>query len=166
MVTERFFCRPCKTGTLVAGLLLVVTAMADSKPRLAEPYRKGFDRVWERAEAGKAPTMACASVVGTAVGMAQRAGADATVRRDAVAAAHACYVLAAAQYLERYLATASGPAACNGPIAAMAVHRSSLGGFITDLGESRADYDQRIRALAGSRVRAACAHAAAVILGE
>lgn len=162
MAIERIFC----AGSLLAGLLLVATAMADNRPRLAERYQAGFDRAWAQAEAGKAPTMACASVVGAAVGMAQRASADAAVRRDAVAAAHACYVLAAAQYLERYLAAASGPTACNGPIAAMAVHRSALGGFITDLGESRADYDQRIRALAGSRVRAACAHAAAVILGE
>ncbi len=142
-------------------------APADAKPAVAERYQAGFDRAWAQAEQGRAPTMACGQVIGTAVGGAPQQATDEQARREAVQAADACYVRATVRFLNHRLdSIEAGETNCNSPIAAMAVHRASLGGFIDELGESQAEFDRRIAAAVGDRMRAACPDAAGIILGE
>lgn len=161
-------------GTLAAALLPVApigaepgTAAPDEKPAVAERYQAGFDRAWTQADQGLSPTMACAQVIGTAVGGKARHATDDRERDDAIQAADACYVRATVLFLSRRLdSIEAGEQNCTAPMSAMAVHRASLGGHIDELGESQADFDQRITAAIGDRLRAACPDAADVILGE
>ncbi len=165
----------CKAAALVLALALFpLGACADgksnpasaAKPEVAERYQRGFDSAWERAEQGRSPSGACAQVIGTVVGEMQQE-LDDKARAEALHAADACYVRAMVRFLEKRLdAIEAGEANCIGPVSSTSIHRSSLGGFIEDLGESRAEFDGRIAAAVGDRVRAACPDAAAVILGE
>jgi len=137
-----------------------------TKPAVAERYQAGLDRAWAQAEQGRAPSSACAQVIGTAVSLAQQAK-DAHDRTEAVQAADACYVRAMILFLNHHMEKIeSGESNCIAPISAMAVHRGSLGGFIDQIGESQAEFDGRITAAVGDRVRAACPDAAGIILGE
>lgn len=141
-------------------------AAADGKPQLAERYQKGFDRAWSAAGEGNAPTIACATVIGGAVGTMQTAAPGTPAHAEATAAANACYVDVMVRYISHKL---DGPefadSDCAGLIAVTTIHRNALGGFITDIGQDRAEYDARIVSAVGERVRAACPGMATAILG-
>lgn len=133
---------------------------------VAADYRKSFDRAWERAGEGRSPTSACAGVVGRAVGMLKTSATDGQPKADALTALNACYVRAMARYVDERLAAGSqGSAPCMDLLKALPVHRRSLGSFMDDVGEDKADYDRRLNDLIGDKVRAACPDSATVLLG-
>ncbi len=133
---------------------------------VAEAYRTSFDRAWQSAGEGRSPSQACAGVVGKAVGLLKTTATGGQERTDAIAALDACYVGAMAHFVETTLSVENpGTTQCINLLKALPVHRSSLGGFITDVGEDLAAYDRRLNALIETKVRSACPDAANVILG-
>jgi len=133
---------------------------------VAEPYRTSFDRAWQSASEGRSPSQACASVVGKAAGLLKTTATGGQERTDAIAALDACYVGAMAHFVDTTLSVENpGTTQCISLLKALPVHRSSLGGFITDVGENVAAYDRRLNERIEAKVRSACPDTAAVILG-
>jgi hypothetical protein len=129
-------------------------------------YRSSFDRAWKNAEEGRSPTQACAGVFGTAVGSLTTTATEGPARDGALAAMDACYVRAMARFVEVKLSVDNpGTAECISLLRALPVHRSALGGFITDVGEDQAAFDHRLNERIGDKVRSACPDAASAILG-
>lgn len=133
---------------------------------VAETYRTSFDRAWQSASEGHSPSQACAGVVGKAAGLLKTTATGGQERTDALAALDACYVGAMAHFVETTLSVEKpGTTQCISLLKALPVHRSSLGGFITDVGEDVAAYDRRLNERIEAKVRSACPDTAAVILG-
>ena len=133
---------------------------------VAEDYRTSFDRAWQNASEGRSPSQACAGVVGKAVGLLKTTATGGQDRTDALAALDACYVRAMAHFVDTTLSVENpGTTQCVSLLKTLPVHRSSLGGFITDLGEDLAAYDRRLNEQIEAKVRSACPDTAAVILG-
>ena len=133
---------------------------------VAEPYRTSFDRAWQSASEGRSPSQACAGVVGKAAGLLKTTATSGQERTDAIAALDACYVQAMAHFVDTTLSVEKpGTTQCISLLKALPVHRSSLGGFITDVGEDVAAYDRRLNERIEAKVRSACPDTAAVILG-
>lgn len=133
---------------------------------VAEPYRTSFDRAWQSASEGRSPSQACAGVVGKAAGLLKTTATGGQERTDAIAALDACYVGAMAHFVDTTLSVENpGTTQCISLLKALPVHRSSLGGFITDVGEDVAAYDRRLNERIEAKVRSACPDTAAVILG-
>ncbi|NCN84635.1 MAG: hypothetical protein GW808_07955 [Sphingomonadales bacterium] len=129
-------------------------------------YRKSFDRAWEMAGEGRSPTTACAGVVGKAVGLLQTTATDGQPRADALAALDACYVQVMARFVDAKLAEGNqGSSGCISLLSTLPVHRSSLGSFLDDVGENKADYDRRLNELIGDKVGSACPDSVSVLLG-
>lgn len=141
-------------------------AAAGGGSDVAEPYRTSFDRAWQSASEGRSPSQACAGVVGKAAGLLKTTATGGQERTDAIAALDACYVGAMAHFVDTTLSVENpGTTQCISLLKAMPVHRSSLGGFITDVGEDVAAYDRRLNERIEAKVRSACPDTAAVILG-
>lgn len=132
-----------------------------SAPRVAERYQRGIDRAWARADEGESPGMACAQLVGLAVGMVQSAGAS---NEEALGAVSACYVDVTVHYVRQVLATNENQnAACMQLIRTVSTMRGSVGSFFDDLNADRADYDAMLVDQVGGAVDAACGEMATVI---
>lgn len=141
-------------------------AAAGGGSDVAEPYRASFDRAWQSASEGRSPSQACAGVVGKAAGLLKTTATGGQERTDAIAALDACYVGAMAHFVDTTLSVENpGTTQCISLLKALPVHRSSLGGFITDVGEDVAAYDRRLNERIEAKVRSACPDTAAVILG-
>lgn len=141
-------------------------AAAGGGSDVAEPYRTSFDRAWQSASEGRSPSQACAGVVGKAAGLLKTTATGGQERTDAIAALDACYVGAMAHFVDTTLSVENpGTTQCISLLKALPVHRSSLGGFITDVGEDVAAYDRRLNERIEAKVRSACPDTAAVILG-
>ena len=140
---------------------------ANGSSVLAEPYRTSFEQAWQAAGEGRSPSTACASVVGTAVGLISTTASAGQDRRDAVAALDACYVGAMVRFVDTTLAVENaGTSECVKLITALPTHRRSLGSLLGEAGEDVAVYDRRLTDQIGAKVRSACADMADVILGE
>ncbi len=152
---------------LLTGCSNLSGGAAGGKPQLADQYQRAFDRAWDAAGEGRSPTTACAGVIGVVVGTMKNAAPGTTAHSDALDAANACYVDAFVRYIALKL---DGPAFaesdCVGLLTATHIHRSALGQFITDIGQDRADYDNRIVGAVGDKVRASCPAVATSILAE
>lgn len=134
---------------------------------LAAPYRASFEQAWQAAGEGRSPSTACASVVGTAVGLISTTANAGQDRLDAVAALDACYVGAMVRFVDTTLAVENaGTSECIKLITALPVHRSSLGSLLGEVGEDVVAYDRRLNDQVGAKVRSTCAGMADVILGE
>jgi hypothetical protein len=141
-------------------------AAAGSGSSVAETYRTSFDRAWQSASEGRSPSQACAGVVGKAAGLLKTTATGGQERTDALAALDACYVQAMAHFVDTTLSVENpGTTECVNLLKALPVHRSSLGGFIIDVGEDVAAYDRRLNEQIEAKVRSACPDTAAVILG-
>jgi hypothetical protein len=133
---------------------------------VAEIYRPAFDRAWQSASEGRSPSQACSGVVGTAVGLLTTTATSGQDRADALAALDACYVRAMVHFVDTTLSVDDpGTPECISLLRALPVHRSSLGGFLDQVGEDRAAYDTRLTEQVEAKVLAACPDAAAAILG-
>lgn len=142
-------------------------ATADGGSGVAETYRTSFDRAWQSASEARSPSQACAGVVGKAAGLLKTTATDGQERTDAIAALDACYVGAMAHFVDTTLSVENpGTTQCISLLKALPVHRSSLGGFITDVGEDVAAYDRRLNERIEAKVRTACPDSAAIILGS
>lgn len=142
-------------------------ATTDNGSDVPVEYRASFDRAWKSAEEGRSPTQACAGVFGTAVGLLTTTATEGQARDDALAAMDACYVRAMARFVEVKLSVDNpGTAECISLLRTLPVHRSALGGFITDVGEDQAAFDHRLNELIGEKVRSACPDASSAILGN
>lgn len=140
---------------------------ASGSSQVAETYRTSFDRAWQSAGEGRSPSQACAGVVGKAVGLLKTTATGGQERTDALAALDACYVRAMARFVDTTLSVdAPGTTQCINLLKALPVHRSSLGGFLKDVGEDVAAYDRRLNEQIEGKVRSACPDTAAVILGS
>lgn len=152
--------------TACSGEQAVEAAAAGGGSDVAEPYRTSFDRAWQSASEGRSPSQACAGVVGKAAGLLKTTATGGQERTDAIAALDACYVGAMAHFVDTTLSVENpGTSECINLLKALPVHRSSLGGFITDVGEDVAAYDRRLNERIEAKVRSACPDTAAVILG-
>ena len=141
-------------------------ASAVSNSIVAETYRTSFDRAWQNASEGRSPSQTCAGIVGKAVGLLKTTASAGQERTDALAALDACYVQAMAHFVDTILSVENpGTTECISLLKALPVHRSSLGGFITDVGEDVAVYDRRLNEQIEKKVRSACPDSAAIILG-
>src|SRR5690606_12639143 len=106
---------------------------------VSSTYQKKMDAAWETASQGKSPTISCASVVGTAVGMVS---AGQGKKSEAIQAYEACYVDAFVQYANVYIAQPdkaaldkrNQPEGCGILSTHAMIHQVSLGGFAKDLG--------------------------------
>ncbi|MGQ5702192.1 hypothetical protein ACUJ46_09105 [Sandaracinobacteroides sp. A072] len=141
-------------------------AAAGSGSAVAEPYRTSFDRAWQNASEGRSPSQACAAVVGKAAGLLKTTATGGQERTDALEALDACYVRAMAHFVDTTLSVDNpGTTQCVSLLKALPVHRSSLGGFLADVGEVVAAYDRRLNERIEAKVRSACPDTAAIILG-
>lgn len=154
-------------ATILAACLVLFAgpAVADGKPDVSERYQRNVDRAWATADKGRGPSSICGLVVGAAARPMEEGSAD--EKRDALQAIEACYVTVILRYLSRALdGIEAGTVTCAGPMGVMSMHRGSLGRHMTNMGLDRAEYDARIAAATGDRVRAACPDFAGSILGE
>jgi hypothetical protein len=155
----------CSDGEATEKTSPAATAAGGSSD-VAETFRESFDRAWQSASEGRSPSQACASVVGKAAGLLKTTATGGQERADAIAALDACYVGAMAHFVETTLSLDNpGTTQCINLLKALPVHRSSLGGFITDVGEDIAAYNRRLNDQIEAKVRSACPDTAAVILG-
>lgn len=138
----------------------------NTHPDIPAAYRESFDRAWKNAGEGRSPTQACAGVFGTAVGLLATTATGGQERESALEAMDACYVRAMARFVDAKLSVANpGMSECISLLQVLPVHRSSLGGVLTDVGEDQAAFDHRLNDLIGDNVRSACPDSASVILG-
>lgn len=149
---------------LVLMFGIAAPVLADPVPQVAARYQPGLDEAWVLAEAGRLPSRPCTRVLTMAVSEMRASTTERQARMEAIQAAEACYVRTAIRFIERHLdLVEAGRAECASLIPGMAVHRASLGESIEALGESRADFDGRIVAEVGVRLRVTCPDEAAVI---
>jgi len=148
-------------GSSAAGAIA-----AGSSSGVAETYRASFDRAWQSAGEGRSPSQACAGVVGKATGLLKTTATEGQERADALDALDACYVRAMARFVDTTLSVENpGTQECIKLLSAVPVHRSSLGGFVKDVGEDLAAYDRRLNEQVEAKVRTACPDSANIILG-
>ena len=114
-----------------------------------ESYRRGLDRAWQNASAGKNPTMACTGVIARAAG---NPPTDGVVDPDAIRAFELCYIDVRVRYLQSILADiAPGRSPdenandCGRILAHQVIARSSLGTFAKNVQLDPAQLDQRVR---------------------
>lgn len=144
----------------------IASGSANGSSQVSEIYRTSFNRAWQSAGEGRSPSQACAGVVGKAVGLLKTTATGGQERTDAIAALDACYVGAMARFVDTTLSVDNpGATQCISLLKALPVHRSSLGGFLTDVGEDVSAYDRRLNARIEAKVRSACPDTANVILG-
>jgi len=157
-----------KTFATIIMAFLVLSAgpaSADGKPEVSDRYQRNIDRAWETADKGRGPSSICGLVIGAAARPMEEGSPD--EKRDALQAIEACYVTVIVRYLSRAVdGIEAGTVTCAGPMGAMTMHRGSVGIYMTNMGLDRAEYDARIVAAMGDRVRAACPDFAKAILGE
>lgn len=148
----------------LAALMLALSACGDSTasavPKVSSTYQKQLDAAWDTASQGKAPTMACAHVVGTAVGMTSSGQGK---KSDAIQAYEACYIDTFVHYANVYIAQPdkavldkrNQPEGCGILSTHAMIHQVSLGGFAKDLGLDTKALAVKARAALGTGA-AAC----------
>ncbi|MBP6020053.1 MAG: hypothetical protein KA735_11215 [Burkholderiaceae bacterium] len=152
-------------STLILGALMVALSgcgdsTASAVPKVSSTYQKKLDAAWDTASQGKSPTISCASVVGTAVGMASSGQGK---KSEAIQAYEACYVDAFVHYANVYIAQPdkaaldkrNQPAGCGTLSTHAMIHQVSLGGFASDLGLNTKALADKARAALGQGA-AAC----------
>lgn len=110
-----------------------------STPKVASIYKKYMDAAWEVASEGKSPSIACASVMGTALSTVNYGKGNKT---EAAQAYEACYVDVFVQYAKVYMSqsdhaqqTNNKPAkGCMALAISYRIHRMALGDSAQDLG--------------------------------
>ena len=156
----------CSSAEGEQGSSAAGTGSAGSSSDVAEAYTSAFERAWQSAGEGRSPSQACASVVGKAVGLLKTTATEGQERADALDALDACYVRAMARFVDTTLSVENpGTNECIKLLSALPVHRSSLGGFLEDVGEDVAAYDRRLNEQIEAGVRAGCPDSANIILG-
>ncbi len=130
------------SALILSALMMTLSGCSDSTasavPKVSSTYQKKLNAAWDTASQGKSPTISCASVVGTAVGMAS---AGQGKKSDAIQAYEACYVDTFVQYANVYIAQPdkaalnkrNEPEGCGTLFTHAMIHQVSLGGFAKDL---------------------------------
>lgn len=156
----------CSSAEGEEGSSAAGTGSAGSSSEVAEAYSSDFEGAWQGASEGRSPSLACASVVGKAAGLLKTTATGGQERADALDALDACYVRAMARFVDTTLsAENAGTKQCISLLGALPVHRRSLGGFVSDVGEDQAAYDRRLNEQIEEKVRSACPDSANIILG-
>jgi hypothetical protein len=126
-----------------------VAPTGEGIPGAPESYRRGLDRAWRDASAGKNPTMACTGVIARAAG---NPPTDGVVDADAIRAFELCYIDVRVRYLQSILAgIAPGRSPdenandCGRILAHQVIAQSSLGTFAKNVQLDPAQLDQRVR---------------------
>lgn len=112
-------------------------ATGSQAPKVGSTYQEKLDKAWDIAGKGEAPVIACATVVGTAVGMQSAGRGD---KSEATQAYEACYIDVFVHYANAFMKTAdhakldgSGqPKGCIALFKSYAVHTNALGSFAKD----------------------------------
>ncbi len=129
-------------SALVLSLSVIILAgcsdaASSQVPKVGKTYQEKLDKAWDTAGKGEAPVFACATVVGTAVGM-QSAGKG--NKSEAVQAYEACYVDVFVHYANTFMNTGDHakldgggpPRGCIELFKSYVVHTNSLGNFAKD----------------------------------
>lgn len=150
---------------LILGGVVALSACGDSTasdaPKVSSTYQKKMDTVWETAGQGKSPTMDCASVIGTAVGLKMSGQGN---KSEAVQAYEACYVDAFVRYANALLAQPDNaalgsrdqPKGCLKLFTQARIHQSSLGGFAKDFDLDTSALDAKVRSALDQGAAVAC----------
>ncbi|NYT65019.1 hypothetical protein H0A58_03445 [Alcaligenaceae bacterium] len=153
-------------GTLVlGGLVMVLSACSDSTassvPKVSKTYQQKIEAAWNTASQGKSPTMDCASVIGTAVGMNMSGQGK---QSEAAQAYETCYVSSFAHYANTLIAQPDNaaldsdkqPKGCMALFTQSRIHQSSLGGFAKDFGLDKTLLDAKVRSALDQGPAVAC----------
>lgn len=156
----------CSSAEGEEGSSAAATGSGSGSGVVADTYSSGFERAWERAGEGQSPSLACASVVGKAVGLLKTTATGGQERADALDAMDACYVRAMARFVDTTLSVENpGSAECIRLLTNVPTHRKSLSVIFHEVDEDVAAYDSRLNAQIEAKVRAACPDSANIILG-
>lgn len=135
----------------VMALSACSDSAASAVPKVSNTYQKKLDAAWETAGQGKSATMACTSVIGTAVGMTKAGQGE---KSEAAQAYEACYVNVFVHYANALIAQPDNavlglrdqPVGCRTLFTQARVHQSALGGFAKDFDLDSNVLDAKIRA--------------------